>query len=493
MPHIDQGGGRIHAVLGALGGRELARVSKAHNAVAFSIPAASLSALAAQPGVLTVRPVIDYQLDGNPTPETVPYIADEQQLGVTGKDIRVAVLDSGIDYTHQDLGGSGDVADYIAAYGTETGLTKNPQPNTQLPSKPGLFPSVKVVGGYDFVGEQWPNGDLAPDPNPIPCGLGTPITGSTTNPPATCDSTHGTHVADIIAGASTDGTHKGVAPGALLYAVKVCSSVSTACSGIALIQGMEFALDPDGDGDVDDAVDVINMSLGSNYGQFEDDLTAASENASRLGVVVVCAAGNAADHPYIVSSPSIAPGAISVAQTQVPSARNYWLVINTAASIAGTYKATATVDWGPVQETTPDGFAASVRVDRAPWQPLVKSMVAGSARGPSYSYQTIKPEIGARGASVSASAGTGTAEAAFGGTSGATPMIAGSAALLLEALPKASPAEIKARLMNNSETQIETAPNLFGTQLAPATRIRGGAARGDRPLKATSGAWVPED
>src|SRR2546426_7482931 len=204
LSQIDYEHATLSRVAAALGGRELARVSKAHNAVAFSIPAASLSALAAQPGVLTVRPVIDYQLDGNPTPETVPYIADEQQLGVTGKDIRVAVLDSGIDYTHQDLGGSGDVADYIAAYGTETGLTKNPQPNTQLPSKPGLFPSVKVVGGYDFVGEQWPNGDLAPDPNPIPCGIGTPITGSTTNPPATCDGTHGTHVADIIAGASTD-------------------------------------------------------------------------------------------------------------------------------------------------------------------------------------------------------------------------------------------------------------------------------------------------
>jgi hypothetical protein len=42
----------------------------------------------------------------------------------------------------------------------------------------------------------------------------------------------------------------GVAPGVSLYAVKVCSSVSTSCSGIALIQGMEFAADPNGDGKV---------------------------------------------------------------------------------------------------------------------------------------------------------------------------------------------------------------------------------------------------
>ena len=67
-----------------------------------------------------------------------------------------------------------------------------------------------------------------------------------------------------------------------------------------------------------DAVDVINMSLGSDYGQIEDDLTLASTNAVRLGVVVVASAGNGADRPYIVGSPSTAPGVISVAQTQVP-------------------------------------------------------------------------------------------------------------------------------------------------------------------------------
>ena len=61
-------------------------------------------------------------------------------------------------------------------------------------------------------------------------------------------------------------------PGASLYAVKVCSAISTSCSGVAILQGIEYALDPNGDGNVADAVDVINMSLGSSYGQREDDL-----------------------------------------------------------------------------------------------------------------------------------------------------------------------------------------------------------------------------
>lgn len=41
----------------------------------------------------------------------------------------------------------------------------------------------------------------------------------------------------------------GVAPGVKLYAVKVCSAVSSSCSGRALLQGIEYAIDPNGDGD----------------------------------------------------------------------------------------------------------------------------------------------------------------------------------------------------------------------------------------------------
>lgn len=574
LSQLDYEHDELSRTAASLGGRELARVNKAHNAVAFSIPAASLSALAAQPGVLTVRPVIDYQLDLS---ETVPYIgaAAVQASGITGKGVRVAVLDSGIDYTHRNLGGPGTAAAYTAAFGTSLTDARN----RTITSTTG-FPTTKVIGGFDFVGEQWPNGPLVSDPNPIGCGG---VGG--------CDGTHGTHVADIIAGASTDGTHKGVAPGASLYAVKVCSSVSTACSGVALLQGMDFALDPNGDNDISDAVDVINMSLGSNYGQFEDDLSAASENAVRLGVVVVAAAGNASDHPYIVSSPSTAPGAISVAQTQVPSAVFHPLVINSPSSIAGIYPNTADVAWAPVpaigftgdvtyvgrgcpagsiSATSPaDTYLAnpagkvalidrgacsvSLKVDRAASagaiavliglvasgdaisfsygggsvfvptvviiqdysllirnalgttqsnvvnvtvhdsSTLIGSVVGSSARGPSYSYHTVKPEIGAPGASVSAIAGTATAEEAFGGTSGATPMIAGSAALLLEKFPEATPAEIKARLMNSANTATLTGQSVAPGQLAPVTRIGAGEVLVDRAIAAKTLAWVAED
>ena len=53
---------------------------------------------------------------------------------------------------------------------------------------------------------------------------------------------HGSHVADIIGGV------KGVAPSVKLYALKVCSAVDTACSGVALLGAMDWAVDPNGDG-----------------------------------------------------------------------------------------------------------------------------------------------------------------------------------------------------------------------------------------------------
>ena len=567
----------VIAQVTAMGGTELARVSKAHNAVVVQIDAQRLPDIARLPGVTKVRPVIDYEAALH---DTVPYIGATalQNLGIDGTGTKVAVLDTGIDYTHHNLGGPGTLAAYTDCYGTSPASAVN----KTLPSPPCVYPTTKVIGGYDFVGEAWPNGPLAPDPNPI----GAPVPGVLPFPGL--DGGHGTHVSDIIAGKSTDGLHVGVAPGAQLYAVKICSSVSTACSGIALLQGIEFSLDPNGDGDLSDAVDVINMSLGSNYGQFEDDLSAASANASRLGVVVVAAAGNAGDRPYIVSSPSTTPEVISVAQTQVPSALAYPLIINSPPSIAGSYPNTATVDWAPVgagvtgnvafvgrgcpagsiTPTNPadpyldnpagkvalidrGACAVSLKVDRAakagaigaliglvasgdPFSfsfgggttfvptlvitqatanlikaniaapvnvtfssataiALVRSMVSSSARGPSYSYIAIKPDIGAPGASVSADSGTGTGQSAFGGTSGATPMIAGSAALLLSANSSLTPQEIKAKLMNSAETNILTNPATLPGVPAPITRIGGGEVRVDKAHGLTAAAWDADD
>jgi subtilisin family serine protease len=551
--------------LAALGAQELGRVRIAYNALIVRVDASALQGIAALPEVQSIRKVGNYEMDLS---QTVPYIGASavQGIGVDGAGITVAVLDSGIDYTHRNLGGGGTLAAYQAAYGTSRTDPKNTTTD-------GLFPTSKVVAGFDFVGEAWPTfGDRTEDPDPIDF------------------EGHGTHVADIIAGRSTDGLHKGVAPGASLMAVKVCSAVSSSCNGVALLKGIDYALDPNGDGAMNDAADVINMSLGASYGQIEDDLSLASANAVRAGVVVVASAGNSADRPYITGSPSATPEVISVAQTQVPSASAIALKINSPAGIAGLYPNTETVTWAPIGAgftgdvvfagrgcngdplpsvagkialidrgvcsisqkvrnasnagatgvliglvapgdavtfsnggecpATPDGtckptliiiqsyanlikanIAAPVNVTVSPAiaTSLAGSMVGSSSRGPNYSFSAIKPDIGAPGASVSAIAGTGTGTEPFGGTSGAAPMVAGSAALLLDAYPSRTPLEIKAMLMNRAETNIAINP---ATQrdpvtnlpvLAPITRIGGGEVRVDRAISTKYAAWDSRD
>lgn len=546
------------------GVRVLGRVQMVMNAVFVEVDASKLAQIAKDPAVTRVAPLGTYEKDLS---ETVPYIGAKaaQDAGVKGKGIKVAVFDSGIDYTHRALGGSGNPADYA---------TNNPNI-----IEPGTFPTAKVKGGYDFVGSVWPTGGETPDPDPLDDG---PQAG------------HGTHVAHIIAGTG------GVAPAADLYAVKVCSSVSSVCSGLALIQGMEWAVDPNGDGNFHDRMHLINMSLGASYGQpFDDDLSFAVDNATKVGILTIASAGNSGDKPYATGTPSSADTALSVAQTAVPSARLPLMQITAPASIAGTFPAVfqpwsvplgaaieaplqygdgaggnvlgcsaftpgslsgkiVLVDRGACTFTlkiknigaaggligiiglvapgdpfeggdggdrpiTVPGYMVSqavanrlksglpttvVKFDPAVGVPLVKTMVGSSSRGPQHESTTrIKPEIGAPGASVSAIAGTGTGQRPFGGTSGAAPMVTGSAALLLEgfggvkttakgtAAGKAiglglKPAEVKALLMNNAETSIVSNP-LTGA-LAEITRIGGGEVRVSQALDAPVAAWDDE-
>ena len=262
------------AFVGAAAGTVLARTEIALNAVVLEVDAAQLDELAANPNVVSISPVIDYELGLD---ETVPYIGatelHEGDPSITGAGVTVAVLDSGVDYTHVAFGDLATVLTYDDAYGEDTA----DEANKVEPDWAQIADHTNIVGGFDFVGETWPNGTVRPDPDPIDCGGKdvSPDPGTPPDPDALCEGGHGTHVSDIIGGIN------GVAPGVELYSVKVCSAVSTSCSGVALLLGMDFALDPNADGSTDDHVDVINMSLGSPYGQAsDDDLSQAVENAT---------------------------------------------------------------------------------------------------------------------------------------------------------------------------------------------------------------------
>ncbi|NIR34634.1 MAG: S8 family serine peptidase, partial [Actinobacteria bacterium] len=73
---------------------------------------------------------------------------------------------------------------------------------------------------------------------------------------------------------------------------------------------IEWSLDPTGDGSMEGQADVINMSLGSLWGDPNDPSALASQNATEVGTVVVSSAGNSGHNAaYVTGSPAVAPGA----------------------------------------------------------------------------------------------------------------------------------------------------------------------------------------
>lgn len=540
-----------------LGARATARAALAANVVTVVVDAGKLADLARISGVVAVTPVARYELHADPAEsgslaQAAEYleVTPAWAAGYTGDGVRVAVLDSGADYTHFNLGGPGTLAAYDTCYAQRDVAPTGICATLFGPSAP------KVVGGYDFVGEAW-NGStvttLTPDPNPIDF------------------EGHGTHVIDISTGHSADDSHRGIAYGADVYAVKVCSAVGSACSGEAILQGIDYALDPNGDGNIADAVDVMNLSLGSSYGQAPDDSSLALDNAVRAGVVVVASAGNSADRPFIAGSPSTAARVISVAQTALPDDVLYPIEVTSpvipglpdntvrfsvlqawgapltspvsgplaqpvdnqgceaadfAAFPAGAVAlisrgtcnasvkaqnaqdagATAAIIWNNVPGDPPsfsfgggepvvipvltisqangqkladadDAGTVDVVIDPAAAISLTNTVVGSSSRGPRIQDGTVKPDIGAPGAWLSAEVGTATEETNFGGTSGAAPVVTGAAALLLDRFPNSSPVAIKSRLLNGASVDNQTPDSNANLYPSPITRVGAGEVR----------------
>ncbi len=272
--------------LRALGGTVISQYQKAYNGILVNIEASKLTEIRALPGVKSIRraPVHYVELQ-----TSVPLIqADDvwYDLGYTGDGVTIAVIDTGIDYTHEVFGGSGDPNDYAS--------------NDPDVVEFGTFPTAKVIGGYDFAGTNYDaDGEVgSPIPSPDPDPLD--------------ENGHGTHVASIAAGMGSSEVAPGVAKYALLYALKVFGAEGTTS---LVVDAIEWAMDPNADGNLDDHVDVINMSLGSRYGPADpnDPDIIASNLASAIGIIVVASAGNSGNVSYIVGSPSTADAAISVA------------------------------------------------------------------------------------------------------------------------------------------------------------------------------------
>ena len=285
---------KVAAQVTSLGGAVENRLQSAYNGLRVTIDSAQVADVEGIDGVKSVQ-AIPVHARSNTT--GVPYIGSPNAWqgaggsGYTGKGVKIAIIDSGIDYTHATFGGEGTPDAFNAA----TGAT-DPTP----------YYGSRVKGGYDFAGDLYTGRNTPqPDNNPIDCEkFG-----------------HGTHVAATAAGAgvTADGdTYKGpydsttynnkfrvgpgVAPEADLYALRVFG-----CEGKSnlAVDAVDWA--------VKNHMDVINLSLGTPFGKATDPDAVAVSNAVAAGTVVIAASGNSGSRPYLTGSPGTGAGAVSVA------------------------------------------------------------------------------------------------------------------------------------------------------------------------------------
>jgi serine protease AprX len=213
------------------------------------------------------------------------------------------------------------------------------------------------------------------------------------------DQGHGTHCASIAAGSGdADPAYKGVAPGAALVGVKVLNQygsgpTSTVIAGIDWVVANKASYN----------IRVLSISLSNSVpSDGQDALSLACNNAFDAGIMVCVAAGNRGPAMNTICSPSAAAKPITVGSMSDCGELGYYLAHS-------------------------------------------------SSRGPTVDNR-VKPDICAPGVNINAAKANTTNEYTIkSGTSMATPFVAGTAALMLDANPNLTPASIKSGLMSTAQ------------------------------------------
>lgn len=188
---------------------------------------------------------MEYALEsGSATPHILQINADDVwALGYTGKNVVVAVLDSGTNFEHYDL---------------------NDHLWNGYADCDGDGSEDDIIHGWNFATE-----DIAGNSN------------------IKDDYGHGTHCAGIVCGDGTSGNTTGIAPDASLMTIKIVNR-SGGGTPEQMIRGVEFA--------VENGADILSMSLGFKNNQIGEaaktSLRKTFENVLEAGIIVCAAAGN---------------------------------------------------------------------------------------------------------------------------------------------------------------------------------------------------------
>ncbi|ODA77519.1 hypothetical protein RJ55_07148 [Drechmeria coniospora] len=208
-------------------------------------------------GAMHKRAVANRTLTALP-PHVMIQVDRLRALGYTGKDVKIAILDSGVDYMHPDLGGCfGD--------------------------------GCHVAFGYDHVGDNY-NGTNMPVPDEYPRD--------------TCNG-HGTHVAGIIAARPNELGFSGIAPDATLGAYRIYGCTGYLETDI-LVDALHRAKK--------DGANIIVLTIGGWGGWAADPKSAAVQRIVEKGIPCVVSAGNGGTYGLFAAlTPSTAKGSTSVA------------------------------------------------------------------------------------------------------------------------------------------------------------------------------------
>ncbi|MFG3189791.1 S8 family serine peptidase [Streptomyces omiyaensis] len=505
---------RLFPATGAkAGARTEARVRRTYTrsftGVSLSVPGDRIADLLEQDGVTAVWQ--DTAVRALSDPETGPAgaadiggqdhddgLARLHAEGVTGKGVKVGVIDTGIDHRHPDL-------------------------------------KDAYAGGYDFV-------DDDTDPMETTYADWKASGQAETDRGSTYYTAHGTHVAGIVAGrgdTSTERAAHGVAPGASVHAYRVLGPYGTGRTS-DIIAAMDRA--------AEDGMDVVNMSLGAAINDPLSPQAVAADNLVLAGVTTVIAAGNSGPSEGTLGTPGAAALPITVGAHAAPLtlpaytlaagpvrvggrllAQSFGDALDaltrgdglgvtdvgtgTAAGYTGkdvTGRAVLVTRGGTslddkvrrarsmgaaavllVNDKADEGHIPAYLGEKPSYVPafsltaadgaaLAAAAVQGevsftaagtfrlgdgslaefSSRGPVYGTSAIKPEVTAPGVSVLSSVPADavdpaggdhtTAYARMSGTSMAAPYVAGAAALLLQHDPGMGPDDVKTALMNTA-------------------------------------------